>query len=64
MAAGRGGGGGVCRGDNPSLLHAHATAPGTGLGLRIVRALVALHPGLGFKHDTSAGRFIAELRWP
>jgi len=57
-------GGAFCRVHNLAVLHAPATAPGTGLGLRIVRALVALHPGLGFKHETSAGRFIAELRWP
>ncbi len=57
-------GGAFCRVNNVALLQAPAAAPGTGLGLRIVRALAALHPGLGFKHEMSAGRFIAELRWP
>jgi signal transduction histidine kinase len=60
----RDGGGAFCRVHNLALVHAPANAPGTGLGLRIVRALVALHPGLGFKHETTSGRFIAELRWP
>lgn len=40
-----------------------ARAPGTDLGLRIVRALAALHPGLAFTADAPAGRHVAELRW-
>jgi signal transduction histidine kinase len=57
--------GGVgCRVSNVAAPLAPATAPGTGLGLRIVQALAALHPGLSFKHELSGGRFIAELRWP
>lgn len=57
-------GGALCRVSNHAVLLAPATAPGTGLGLRIVRALAALHPQLKFKHEMNAGQFIAELRWP
>lgn len=57
-------GGAFCRVSNLAILLAPATAPGTGLGLRIVRALAALHPLLSFKHELCGGQFIAELRWP
>ena len=36
---------------------------GTAFGLRIVRAIAASHPGLVFKSQGDAGRFVAELRW-
>ena len=42
---------------------APAAAPGTGLGLRIVRALAALDPHLTFQGAEQAGHFTAELRW-
>lgn len=35
----------------------------TGLGLRIVRAVAALHPNLAFATRSDNGDFIAELRW-
>ena len=40
-----------------------ARAAGTGIGLRIVRALAGLHPGLTFTGETAGGKFVAELRW-
>jgi signal transduction histidine kinase len=48
--------------DRPSP--ATGAATGTGLGLRLVRALAAAHPDLQFTHLAAAGRFVAELRWP
>ena len=36
---------------------------GTAFGLRIVRAIALSHPGLVFKSQGDAGRFMAELRW-
>lgn len=38
-------------------------AVGMTLGLRIVRALAGLHPGLVFTAAREGGRFVAELRW-
>jgi signal transduction histidine kinase len=35
----------------------------TGLGLRLVRALAAAHPGLAFKSGVTGGQFTAELQW-
>ena len=51
----------VCRVSN--AVSGASAAPGTGLGLRIVRVLAGLHPKLAFKSDVVAGRFTAELRW-
>jgi signal transduction histidine kinase len=52
----------VCRVGN-AIASQTAAAPGTGLGLRIVRALAGLHPKLAFKNGEVAGRYSAELRW-
>jgi signal transduction histidine kinase len=54
----------VCRVDNAlATKPAVATAAGTGLGLRLVRALAAAHRGLTFASGPAAGRYTAELRW-
>jgi signal transduction histidine kinase len=52
----------VCRVNN-AVSGASSSGLGTGLGLRIVRALAGLHPKLAFKSEEVAGRFTAELRW-
>jgi signal transduction histidine kinase len=53
----------VCRINNAVKVQGSALPFGTGLGLRIVRALVGLHRGLALKCDETAGRYTAELRW-
>lgn len=54
----------VCRVENALANRPVAAAAGTGLGLRLTRALAAAHPGLTFSSGPHAGRYIAELRWP
>jgi signal transduction histidine kinase len=54
----------VCRVENALAGRPVAAAAGTGLGLRLVRALAAAHAGLTFTSGPHAGRYIAELRWP
>lgn len=46
-----------------NALATHPVARGTGLGLRIVRALAGLHPKLTFSAAEAHGRYVAELRW-
>ena len=53
----------VCQVNNAVASLPRAGPPGTGLGLRLVRALAGLHPKLAFKSEEAAGRFTAELRW-
>lgn len=53
----------VCTVENDVASRPVAAHPGTGLGLRIVRALAALHPGLSFSAGIRGDRHIAELRW-
>lgn len=53
----------LCRVSNAVGARSAATPAGTGLGLRLVRALAALHPGLAFTTENAGGRFTAELRW-
>ena len=55
--------GAYCRVSNATADQPPAAAAGTGLGLRIVRALAGLHPGLTFTGETAGGKFVAELRW-
>lgn len=54
----------VCRVTNAAGSRPAVASAGTGLGLRIVRALAALHPGLAFTTENSGGHYVAELRWP
>lgn len=61
--AGREGGATVCRVTNAVGSRPAAARSGTNLGLRIVHALAALHPGLAFSAGASDGHFVAELRW-
>lgn len=53
----------VCRVENAVTAKPAPASTGTGLGLRLVRALAAAHPTLRFTHHTANGRFIAELLW-
>lgn len=53
----------VCRINNAVKVQGSAAPFGTGLGLRLVRALVGLHHNLAFKSEEVAGRYTAELRW-
>ncbi len=54
----------VCRVENACARRAAASVSGTRLGLRIVRALAHLHPGLAVRaEETEGGRFVAELSW-
>ena len=53
----------VCRIENEIVAHPSASGGGTTLGLRIVRALSGLHPGLTFTAGRVGERFVAELRW-
>jgi signal transduction histidine kinase len=63
VAVGGDAAGAFCRVSNVPADHPAARAAGTGLGLRIVRALAGLHPGLTFTSETAGGKFVAELRW-
>ena len=63
VAVGGGDAGAFCRVSNVPADHPAARAAGTGIGLRIVRALAGLHPGLTFTGETAGGKFVAELRW-
>ena len=63
VSVGRDAAGAFCRVHNAVLPQTPAAAPGTGLGLRIVRALAALHPALRFTHEKNGEHFVAELRW-
>lgn len=51
----------ICRVENARA--PKPAAGGTGLGLRLVRALAAAHSKLTFTEKTDAARFVAELRW-
>lgn len=53
----------VCRVSNALSSPDAGATMGTGLGLRIVRALAARHAKLTFKGEEHAGRYTAELRW-
>lgn len=53
----------VCRVSNALSSPEAGATMGTGLGLRIVRALAARHGKLSFKSEEHAGRYTAELRW-
>ncbi len=53
----------LCRVDNALADRASLAGAERGLGLRIVRALVALHPRLSFSTQLVDGRFLAELSW-
>lgn len=55
--------GAVCRVENAVAAKPAPASAGTGLGLRLVRALAAAHPTLRFTHRTTGGRFITELLW-
>ncbi len=63
VTVGSDGHGAFFRVSNAISLQPSAAAPGTGLGLRIVRALASLHAHVAFTADTVAGNFVAELRW-
>ena len=64
VSVGREGSASLCRIENAlATKPVAASAAGTGLGLRLVRALAAAHPGLSFDCQETAGRFVAELRW-
>ena len=52
----------VCRIENESAAKPRGDS-GTGLGLRIVRAIAGHHPQLVFSSGLEGGRFVAELRW-
>lgn len=52
-----------CRITNAKLTRPAAGISGTGLGLRIVRALAAAQSGVYFSAEPHNGNFIAELRW-
>jgi signal transduction histidine kinase len=52
----------VCRVENACARRGAASVSGTRLGLRIVRALAHLHPGMRVRaEETEGGRFVAEL---
>jgi signal transduction histidine kinase len=53
----------ICLIENIVANTSTATETGTTLGLRIVRAIAALHPGLVFTAERVDERFSAELRW-
>jgi signal transduction histidine kinase len=53
----------VCRVENAPAAKPAPASAGTGLGLRLVRALAAAHPRLTFSVKSSDARFVAELRW-
>jgi signal transduction histidine kinase len=52
-----------CRVQNTANPQPSATAAGTGLGLRIVRALAAMQPSLTFQTYRSGNEYFAELSW-
>lgn len=54
----------VCRVENALAARPTAAAAGTGLGLRLTRALAAAHPGLIFSAGAADGRWVATLQWP
>lgn len=56
-------GGFVCRVENALAPKPAATSSGTTLGLRLVRAIAALHPGLNFSTKSDEGHYAAELYW-
>jgi signal transduction histidine kinase len=53
----------VCCVENALSSRPIAAAAGTGLGLRLVRALASAQAGLMFTSGPDAGRYLAELRW-
>ncbi len=53
----------VCRIENTIAARPVSADKGTGLGLRIVRAIVALQPQLAFTAQRSGTQHVAELRW-
>jgi signal transduction histidine kinase len=53
----------ICRVENDVAEGGAPTGSGTRLGLRLVRALAAAHPCLGFYAGRMGGRYVAELRW-
>lgn len=55
--------GGFCRIENAVRQKSGAAGSGTTMGLRLVRALAALNPGLEFHGAASGGKFVAELKW-
>ncbi len=63
VAVGGDAAGAFCRVSNVPADQPAARAAGSGLGLRIVRALAGLHPRLTFTRETTGGKFVAELRW-
>lgn len=63
ITVGRDGTAGFCRIENAVGRKPSAAGGGNTLGLRLVRALTALQPGMAFSGAADAGRFVAELRW-
>lgn len=63
VTVGRDGADSCCRIENAVSRKLIAGGSGHTLGLRIVRALVALHPKMAFTSGAADGQFAAELRW-
>jgi signal transduction histidine kinase len=57
-------GGALCRIENQMAHRESANPAGLGLGLRIVKALAALHPALSFRSGQDGAVYWAELRSP
>jgi len=63
VTVGRDGADGFCRIENAVSRKPSSAGSGHTLGLRLVRALTALHPQMAFTGAATAGQFVAELRW-
>ena len=63
VTVGRDESGSFCRIENTVGRKPSIAGSGNTLGLRLVRALTALHPGMAFSGAATAGQFVAELRW-
>jgi len=63
VTLGQEGGEWICRVENDVAEGGVSIASGIQLGLRLVRALVAAHPGLAFCAGPMGARYVAELRW-
>jgi signal transduction histidine kinase len=63
VAVGHDGTSSYCRVENAVSRKPSVAGNGNTLGLRLVRALTALHPKMAFAGAAAGGQFVAELRW-